>query len=101
MLAALDALPQPRLIRNALHVDGDVCAIGSVGARRGIDMREIDVEDREAVAKAFGIAEALAAEIEFINDDDFAYVEESPEQRFIRVRAWVVEQISDSAKGKS
>lgn len=96
LLAALDALPQKRLIDHKLQdADGEVCAIGSVGRCRGVDMSTVDVEDTESVAKAFGIARALAAEIEFINDDDFAYwrSRETPEQRWERVRKWVSEQI--------
>lgn len=95
MLTALDALPKPRLIAHELIEDGDVCAIGSVGARRGVDMKVLDVEMPSQIASAFGVAKALVQEIEFINDDDFGWKEETPERRFNRVRAWVVEQIRD------
>lgn len=96
LLASIDAIPDKRLISHELQTPtGEVCAIGSVGRCRGVDMSKIDVEDTSSVANAFGIARALAAEIEFINDDDFAYWQsrETPEQRWQRVRKWVAEQI--------
>ena len=94
MLAALDALPAPRLIAEALQEGGEVCAIGSVGLRRGVDMGALDPDDRDGIAKVFGIAPALVAEIEFENDDDYGWRGETPEQRFVRVRKWVVTQLA-------
>ena len=94
MLKALDALPEKRLIASALvSAEGECCALGSVALLRQLDTKDVDAYDREAVAGLMGIAEALAAEIAFVNDDDFGYGERTPEQRFQCVRAWVVEQI--------
>jgi hypothetical protein len=92
MLSALDAMPEKRLIEGDLERDGDVCAIGSVGKMRGIDMSTIDPEDYDGVAKAFGISPALAREIECVNDEWLSY-RATPEQRFECVRKWVVEQL--------
>lgn len=96
MLAALDALSEKRLIRNALVIDGfgdpytddiivgadelvardgtvcamgDVCAMGAVGKARGLNLGEIDPEDPPSVAAAFGISEPLAQEIAYENDE--------------------------------
>ena len=55
-------------------------------------MKEIDPEDPPQVAAAFDIAECLAQEIVYKNDED-GYYGETPEQRWIRMRAWVVKQI--------
>jgi hypothetical protein len=87
MLAALDALPEKKLITEELVLDGQVCAIGSVGLARGIDMTKISAEDYDAVAKTFGIAPALVREIEYMNDD--AWYSDTPEQRFVRMRKWI------------
>jgi len=95
LLAALDALPEKRLISDALIEDGEVCAIGSVGLKRGIDMTQLDVENPDQLAKAFGIAPALVQEIEFMNDDDFSYQETTPEKRFEQMRNWVARQIKN------
>jgi hypothetical protein len=97
MLGALDAMPEKRLIAEELQDgDGAVCAIGSVGAKRGVDMSKLDPEDPDGIAKAFDIAPTLVREIEFQNDDDFRYSREAetPEQRWTRVREWVVEQLA-------
>lgn len=93
MLAALDALPEPNLIADALIQDGAVCAIGAVGKMRGVDMTKIDPEDYVTVANTFGIACALAREIAYMNDD--AYLHATPEERFQKMRAWVVAEIKD------
>lgn len=93
MLAALDALPEPKLIAQELEEDGAVCAIGAVGRKRGLDMEAMDPYDHESVAAVFGIPHALACEIMWENDDG-TWRHDTPEQRFIRVRAWVVSKIA-------
>lgn len=69
---ALDALPERRLIANAAEVDGDYCALATVAARRGLDLRALDAamqdEDRKEVARMLDISEALAAEVMWEND---------------------------------
>lgn len=107
MLAAMDALPIKRLVANeletadlitcshwGLHEAESVCAIGSVGKRRGIDMSKIDPDDYATVAGKFGIATAMAQEIVWVNDDEGPR-RETPEQRFERVRRWIVSQLRD------
>jgi hypothetical protein len=92
LIAALDAMPDKRLIAEELESDGAYCALGIVGHVRGIDMRGIDPEDRECVSKTFGIAEAMAAEIMYENDEYFLCTigakPESPEHRWQRMRKW-------------
>lgn len=75
ILAALDAMPVKELCKNNLvSADGQYCTLGVLGASRGIDLADIDPDDREYVAKVFDIAEALAAEIMWYNDE---YIEDS------------------------
>lgn len=94
MLAALDALPAPRLIAHDLAKDGEVCAIGSVGRLRGLDMGALEPTEPSPIADAFGIAEALVKEIEFVNDGDFDWHSGmTPERRFQKVRAWILDNI--------
>jgi hypothetical protein len=91
MVEALDALPHKQLIQGAfMQSDGRVCALGAVGAGRGMDLIEIDPEDREAVADTFDIAQALVAEIMEEND---SWSAETPEHRWARMRAWVAKQL--------
>lgn len=95
MAAALDAMPDKSLVAEELEVDGAVCALGAVGKSRGIDMSPIDPYEYESVAATFGIPEALAREIMYENDCDWR--DETPEQRWKRVRKWVQEQIKPEA----
>ena len=87
---AMDAMPVKELIADALHEDGAYCALGVVGAKRGVDMTAIDPHDSEQVSKEFNIAEALAKEIAYVNDD---FHKEEPAHRWARVRTWVTENL--------
>ncbi len=88
LATGMDAMPAKRLIANKLVTSGDFCALGVVGCNRGIDLAEIDPEDSVEVAKQFDIADALAREIVFVNDEMGSF-KETPEQRWVRVRSWV------------
>lgn len=96
MRAALDALPEHKLVAGAIEERGAVCAMGAVGKARGINMAEVDPEDDQSVSRLFGIANALAREIAFENDEA-VYWTETPEQRWLRMRAWVEQQIIPEA----
>lgn len=93
LAAAMDAMPVKRLISEALECKGEHCALGVVGAKRGVDMEHIDPEDSEVVAANFDIASQLACEIVFQNDENGPWGGETPEERWTRIRAWVQEQI--------
>lgn len=99
LLAALDALPEKKLISDELEKGGAVCALGAVGKKRGINMKDIDAYDHNSVAPAFDIAGALAHEIMYENDEGNSY-NETPEQRFERMRKWVVASILPEAERK-
>jgi hypothetical protein len=92
LIVALDAMPEKRLIVNELEAEGEVCAIGALGRARGIDMSSIDPECPEQVAPLFDIAECLAQEVVYMNDEDGHHAE-TPEQRWTRMRKWVARQI--------
>jgi hypothetical protein len=86
---AMDAMPVKELIDHELESsDGAHCAMGCAGVKRGVDMSGIDAEDPAQVAKAFDVAECLAREIAYENDEG-AWMEETPAQRWRRMRAWV------------
>lgn len=92
LLEALDAMPEKRLVAGELQDhDGEVCAIGSVGARRGVDMSNLDPENPDQVGKVFDIARCLAAEIVFQNDE--AWGGQTPEKRFERMRKWAASHL--------
>jgi hypothetical protein len=94
MLTAMDSLPRPRLIAWEIVQGVECCAIGSVALRRGMDVSNLDPEDRVNVASIFGQSEALVAEIAYVNDELYwGEREETPEERFRRVRAWIIENL--------
>jgi hypothetical protein len=111
MWKAMQALPAHRLTANELEneYDGAVCAIGSVGKVRGVDMSKLDPEDYEAIAGAFGIPHQLAQEIMYLNDEcdrgeyveahgptynnswqrPYVFIPTTPEKRFERMKKWI------------
>lgn len=121
MAAAMDAMPDKRLISNCLQVDGnqtsiaffnevilggdvlvddsgkeirigDTCAMGSVAKSRGLDTSKVSADNREGVADLLDIAPAMAAEIAYMNDEVVWYTE-TPEQRWSRMRQWIDSEI--------
>lgn len=86
---AMDAMPEKILITEELvdHL-GDCCAIGVICKSRGLDVHAIDECSPEDVGSAVGIASQLAAEIAFENDEA-GFPDETPEQRWVRMRGWV------------
>lgn len=95
LLAALDALPEKKLVEGELETsDGSVCALGALGRVRGVEMKGLDPENIERVASVFGIADSLAREVVYENDEAAGYwAKETPEARFARVRKWVANSI--------
>lgn len=117
ILIAMNGMAVKRLIAHELeHQDGAVCAIGAAGKLRGVDMSDLDPEDPETVAHQFDIADCLAREIVYENDEcgwsrEYEFIDridswgrrdiykrmrkETPEERFERMRRWVRSQIKD------
>ena len=93
LLAALDALPEKRLIGESFVAEGGVCALGAVCAARGVEPPDYDMGDAaDAAADLLSVSRALAAEVMYLNDEGGPY-RESPEWRWQRMWAWVAEQI--------
>lgn len=92
LVEALDAMPEKRLIKDELRTTEGVCALGCVGAKRGMDLEKLEPENTEALVAAFGIADAMVREIEWQNDENW-YGRETPEIRWQRVRDWAASQI--------
>ncbi len=113
LLAALDAMPDKRLAANVfVRDDGCACALGVLGAARGIDVERFNVDppaegeeccdyypecacgdyepDHAAIAEAFGVAEILARQVISENDE---FCRDDP-ARWRAVRAWVARQIT-------
>jgi hypothetical protein len=131
LAVALDAMPEKALAADSLvTADGEFCTLGVLGAARGIDIAKLDPDDPEQVAKAFGIAESMAREIVWENDeqdDDYEWVEielcgplprwqgewhhrvrqvlmavsDGPQRRWTRMRAWVAKNIVQAPEAQS
>lgn len=99
MLEALDAMPVKELIAGELEKDGQYCALGVIGKRKGKDMTTIDPYDATGVATTFNIAPALACEIVYENDD--GGWNETPSQRWERMREWVSSHIHKGEDNES
>lgn len=115
LLAAMDAMPEKRLVAGELEADGEFCALGVVGHARGLNLSNIDSYDVESLGPKFNIAEQLAREIMWVNDDavpSWEWVEtglsypenwkrvkvtNAAERRFEIVRDWVVKHIKAEA----
>jgi hypothetical protein len=79
LIQALDAMPEKALASHSFTRDGEICALGAVAVKRGIDVSEFEPGDDEdewddeinhdALGAKFGIASILAREIMFENDD--------------------------------
>jgi hypothetical protein len=109
---ALDAMPDKRLADGLLIAeDGCKCALGVLGERRGLDLlalqpEEVGMEpldwDQEAIAKAFGVAESLTNQVQWINDGKCAWGVDADKDKKLRwqaVRDWVARNLeTDSAR---
>ncbi len=94
LLTALDAMPVKRLITDAIRDEsGEVCALGALDPN-------VKVYEAEELAHHFHIARALAAQIVYMNDEwcSWRLRDETPEQRWTRMREWVDKQIVERAE---
>lgn len=90
----MDAMPDKRLVAESLVTpEGDCCAMGVVCKSRGIEEQAlgIDENDPQSVGKLLNIAHQLAAEIAHENDE--GSWDETPEQRWVRMRVWVAKRL--------
>lgn len=92
---AMDEMPVKELIAHELISDkGEMCTIGVVCKSRGLNTKSVDIDDYESVGRLVNIAGALAAEIEFENDE--RRQNETPSERWVRMREWVSNNIAES-----
>lgn len=105
LIEALDALPEKSLAAHSFTRGGEICALGSVALKRGIDVSEFeppegddswdDEIDHDSLAAKFGIASCLAREVMYENDE--GGYNETPAQRWQRVRKWAERNIRSAS----
>jgi hypothetical protein len=100
LATAMDEMPEKRLIAGRLITpEGECCTMGVICKARNIDVSDIHYNDPEEAAKLLNISPTMAFEIVFQNDDYFDYnphigkTQETPDERWIRMRAWVDSKI--------
>jgi len=89
LIAALDAMPEKRLIADELEHNGEVCALGCLGKQRGFALDGVDPDDHRKLSEMFNIAPSLVAEVEYMNDEHG----QTPELRWSIVRKWAEKQL--------
>lgn len=116
LLAALDAMPAKELHAEVFDDpdEGKVCALGALARVKGIDTTKFDPEDDHAayvLAKKLDVADCLTRETIYMNDEASwrrripmrfgdlhgewdAYVTETPDQRWQRMRNWTEKQLN-------
>lgn len=91
---AMDAMPEKVLIANDLvNEEGDCCTIGVFYKANDIPT-DVDIDDPEEVGARVNISRAMAAEIEYMNDE-WVGSHEKPEDRWERMRKWVTNQLGE------
>lgn len=88
---ALDAMPVKELISGELKQDGQFCTLGVVLEKRGMLLPDLDPNDSELVASQLNIAQCMAREVVFQNDE--VRERDTPAQRWVRMRKWVDDRL--------
>ena len=94
MVSALDAMPDKVLATEELQHDGAFCALGVVGAARGVNLSRINTESWAQLAETFGLSQAMAREIMFENDECFcARDPDAGRRRWAYMRHWAASNL--------
>lgn len=96
LVAALESMPQKRLIAASLVQDGEVCALGALAMKRGMSVTHINPEEYEQVADEFKVSCPIAQEV-MSQNDDMGPSMETPEQRWDRMLAWAKSNLKQTA----
>lgn len=100
LVEGLDAMETKRLITGKLVDDDCACALGVVALDRHLSYDFLDLLDNyepEMVGRLLDVAPALAAEVMFENDEHPN--PETPEERWVRMRAWAATRIVPKERG--
>ena len=101
--AALLAMAEKRLVKDALYHGNDVCAVGAYARHKGLNLADFDSEDEtDAVGVQAGMPPLVAWKVVALNDITFGtvwdvgrgrYRDMTPEERYARVLAWVRQEL--------
>ena len=93
LIAALDAMPVKELIAERVKCEDGVCAMGAVLEKRGADASLFNSDDTSDIALFLDIADPLAAEVAYMNDEA-CWGSETPSQRWGRMRTWAASMLA-------
>lgn len=106
---ALDAMPVKRLGANSFQRGDCPCTLGALAKHRGVNVSDLEPDpdddwvDNDVIGDRFDIARSMAAEIMYENDEHLVWgqgqVQETPEQRWQRMRDWVEKNIQSDVRG--
>ena len=116
LAAAMDAMPDKRLIAGAASHGGCMCTLAVVAQSRGLDLDRLERlmgdGETEAIANMLGIADAMTREVMFENDEGCGYEywlnsghhispnirhKTTEEKRWIQMRSWVAANLAKPA----
>ena len=105
LLVALDAMSIKELGSGTFQRATCPCSLGVLARHLNLDVDDLEPTehgpddygevDRDTVGQRFDIAPSMAAEVMFMNDEA-SYGVESPEERWTRMRGWVVNNLQDA-----
>ena len=93
---ALEGMPSKRLEAGVLECEDGVCALGAVARRRGLDVSGLDPQDADLVAEVFDVADQLAREVAYENDEGGPWPE-APGDRHARMLRWAKSNIAEGS----
>lgn len=111
LVDSLESMDKKELVSEELQCPGGVCALGRVAQVRGIDWSGMDpFGNNDVIASELGIADALAREIEYVNDYSWGCPEykkgsiedwerKQREWRWTTVHSWACRKLGQEAKG--
>ena len=91
LLAALDAMPVKKLITSELQCPDGSCALGVFGKSRGLDMSKFEPDDYYMISRRLKVNEKIIDNVAWMNDE--MYGRQTPEERFVKMREWVMSKI--------
>lgn len=98
MAAGMDAMPVRVLHANVLvGAQGECCALGAACKLRNIDVSNVDEQYPDQVASVLNISHQLAREVAYRNDE-VGVEGETPETRWVRMRAWIEKQLDSKGE---
>ena len=101
----MDEMPEKKLIKDSFVNDCGMCTLGVAANALNIQTDDLIIKydyfsddesevDNKKLAERLNIAEAMAREIQYMNDEHGSWLgEETPEKRWRRMREWVRENI--------